>query len=81
MCVCVCVEANLAVTAARCSLNFASRCRSVALGSAKKNTESGEVAKLKRKVAELSVRNVGGSVPAMKDKLTMCVAFAPPRPW
>ena len=40
-----------------CSLNFAHRCRSVELGSAKKNSESGEVAKLKRQLAALQ----GGS--------------------
>lgn len=42
-----------------CSLNFAQRCRTIELGTAKKNTESGELARLRRLVESL-----GGSAAA-----------------
>lgn len=41
------------------SLNFAARVRAVELGSAKKTTESAEVAALKRRVKELEVCYTG----------------------
>ncbi len=43
-----------------CSLNFATRCRSVELGSAKKNTESAELSRLRRQVAALTGGSSGG---------------------
>ena len=36
-----------------CTLKFASRCRAVELGKASKNSESGDTAALRRRVAEL----------------------------
>jgi hypothetical protein len=41
-----------------CSLNFAQRCRSIELGTAKKNTESAELSRLRRLVEQLGGTSV-----------------------
>ena len=47
-----------------CSLQFASRCAAVKLGSVKKNSEGSQVTKLKAKIAELEGRLGGGAAAA-----------------
>jgi len=41
-----------------CSLTFAARCRKVALGMAKKNSDSGQIAQLKKTIDDLQARLV-----------------------
>jgi hypothetical protein len=60
-----------------CSLNFATRCRSVELGTAKKNTESAELTRLRRLVASLQS---GGGAAAAAPSGGAGGAAAAPRP-
>jgi len=48
-----CSPAEYNASETLCSLNFAKRCRAVELGAAKKNTESAEVARLKKQMKSL----------------------------
>ena len=56
------------VSETMCSLQFASRCAAVKLGTAKKNSEGSQVSKLRAKIADLEARLGGGSGAAAGGK-------------
>ena len=62
-----------------CSLNFATRCRSVELGTAKKNTESAELARLRRQIQALQSGG-GASVSAGAGSAAAVAAAGTPTP-